>query len=85
MGSPPECRVSRRGVSDTSALSYREVGVDEFSDIVSQFLPRNWATLSLVILGRDLLWCLTHGRNVEKLQINCTCLVLPPPDWRPTN
>ena len=55
MDPPSERRVSRRRILVTSVLSYLEMELDDLSDIVSQFLPRDWAPIFLVVHGRDLM------------------------------
>lgn len=85
MGSHPGRRVSIRRVLIISLSSYPEMGLDDFSDIVPQFLPRDWASFPLVVLGRDLVWCLTRDWNAEKRENNRTCLDLSLPDRCPIN
>ena len=59
-----------------SVPSYLEMYFDEFSDVVSLFLPHNWTTHFLMVLGRMVLN--TRSGRGESLESTAP-LVLPCP------
>ena len=75
MGSPPEQRVSRGGILIVPLLPYLKMDLYEFSNVTSQFLPRDRTTFFLAVLCRNLIWRSIHDQNARN--VKPTAPVLP--------